>query len=64
MASTTSELPPKEILIISHSTILSWWPVWLIGSHMAAFTYLPGHTMALVLRGRSPKAPARSPNRG
>jgi hypothetical protein len=51
MASTTSEVPPKEIVIISHSTIFYWWPVWLVGFLMAAFTYLSGHVMALVPPG-------------
>jgi hypothetical protein len=51
MASTTSEAPPNEIVIISHSTIFYWWPVWLVGFLMAAYTYLDGHVMALVPRG-------------
>ena len=51
MASTTSEVPPKEIVIISHSTIFYWWPVWLVGFLMAALTYLSGHVMALVPPG-------------
>lgn len=50
MASTTSEVPPKEIVIISHSSIFYWWPVWLVGFLMAAYTYLDGHVMALVPR--------------
>jgi hypothetical protein len=51
MASTTPEVPPKEIVIISHSTIFYWWPVWLVGFLMAAFTYLSGYVMALVPPG-------------
>ena len=51
MASTTSEVPPKEIVIISHSTIFYWWPVWLVGFLMAAFTYLSGQVMAYVPPG-------------
>jgi hypothetical protein len=51
MASTTSKVPPKEIVIISHSTIFYWWPVWLVGFLMAAYTYLSGHVMALVPPG-------------
>jgi hypothetical protein len=51
MASTTSEVPPKEIVIISHSTIFYWWPVWLVGFLMAAFTYVSGHVMAIVPTG-------------
>jgi hypothetical protein len=51
MASTTSEVPPKEIVVISHSTIFYWWPVWFVGFLMAAFTYLSGYVMALVPPG-------------
>jgi hypothetical protein len=51
MASTTPEVPPKEIVIISHSTIFYWWPVWLVGFLMAAFTYLSGYVMAFVPPG-------------
>jgi hypothetical protein len=51
MASTTSEVPPNEIVIISHSTIFYWWPVWFVGFLMAAVTYLSGHLMALVPPG-------------
>jgi hypothetical protein len=51
MASTTSAVPPKEIVIISHSPIFYWWPVWLVGFLRAAFTYLSGHVMALVPPG-------------
>ncbi len=51
MASTTSEAPPKEIVIISHSSIFYWWPVWLVGFLMAATIYLSGHVMAIVPSG-------------
>jgi hypothetical protein len=51
MASTTSEVTPNEIVIISHSTIFYWWPVWLVGFLMAALTYLSGHVMAFVPPG-------------
>jgi hypothetical protein len=51
MASTTSEVPRKEIVIIGHSTMFYWWPVWFVGFLMAAFTYLSGHVLALVPPG-------------
>jgi hypothetical protein len=51
MASTTSVVPPKEIVIISHSTIFYWWPVWFVGFLMAAFTYPSGQLMAIVPSG-------------
>jgi hypothetical protein len=40
--------PPREVVIISHSMIFYWWPVWLAGFLMAALTYLSGHEMAIV----------------
>ena len=43
-----AEEPRREIVIISHSPIFYWWPVWLIGFLMAALTYLDGHQMAIV----------------
>jgi hypothetical protein len=51
MTSPTSDVPPNEILIISHSTIFYWWPVWFVGFLMAAWTYLDGHQMAIVPLG-------------
>jgi len=37
-----------EIRIYSHSPILYWWPVWLVGFVMALLTYLDGGQMAYV----------------
>lgn len=41
----------KEIVIISHSPIFYWWPVWFVGFLMAALTYVDGHLMAIVPAG-------------
>jgi hypothetical protein len=51
MTSPSPEAPPSEIVIISHSPIFYWWPVWLVGFLMAALTYLDGHLMAVVPPG-------------
>jgi hypothetical protein len=40
--------PPREVVIISHSKIFYWWPVWLAGFLLAAWTYFDGHQMAIV----------------
>src|SRR4051812_35370537 len=40
--------PPKEIVIITHSPIFYWWPVWFVGFLMSVLTFLDGHLMALV----------------
>lgn len=41
-------LPSREILIIGHSTLLYWWPVWAIGFLFALFTFFTGDLVALV----------------
>lgn len=46
--STTS---PNEIVVISHSPIFYWWPVWAAGFVLAALTYFAGHQMAIVPAG-------------
>jgi hypothetical protein len=39
---------PGEIVIISHSNLFYWWPVWLVGFIMVALTYFDGHRLAIV----------------
>jgi hypothetical protein len=51
MTSPSPKAPPKEIVIISHSPIFYWWPVWFVGFLMAAWTYLEGHLMVVVPPG-------------
>jgi hypothetical protein len=48
---STATAPPREVVIISHSTIFYWWPVWLTGFLMAILTYLGGNQMAIVPAG-------------
>src|SRR6185437_9586337 len=46
--------PPREqpeVRIYSHSSILYWWPVWLLGYIMAALTYAEGSRAAIVPKG-------------
>src|SRR5688572_22361837 len=40
--------PKNELVIISHSTLFYWWPVWAIGFLMAAITAFSGQRMATV----------------
>jgi len=42
---------PNEVTVVSHSTLLYWWPVWVCGFIMAALTYLDGSLMATVPSG-------------
>jgi hypothetical protein len=38
---------PREVIIISHSPLFYWWPVWAVGFLMAAVSYWEGSQMAL-----------------
>ena len=51
MQTSTEASSPREIVVISHSPIFYWWPVWFVGFLMAAWTYLDGHLMAIVPAG-------------
>jgi hypothetical protein len=52
MATTDSSSPaPGEIVLISHSPIFYWWPVWLVGFLLAGLTYLGNNRMAIVPAG-------------
>jgi hypothetical protein len=48
---TPAELREPDIKIYSHSPILYWWPVWLVGFVLALVTYLDGGLMAYVPAG-------------
>jgi hypothetical protein len=48
MATQDAASSPKEIVIISHSPIFYWWPVWVVGFLMAVLTYFDGRLMAVV----------------
>jgi hypothetical protein len=39
---------PAEVVIISHSPLFYWWPVWAVGFLMAALSYLQGLQTAFV----------------
>src|SRR5262245_20519963 len=38
----------QEIIIVQHSMIFYWWPVWAVGLLMALLTFIDGHRMILV----------------
>jgi hypothetical protein len=38
----------QEIVIVQHSTLFYWWPVWAVGLLMALLTFIDGHRMILV----------------
>jgi hypothetical protein len=43
--------PPVELVLISHSPLFYWWPVWVVGFLVAALSYLEGHQIAFVPPG-------------
>ncbi len=42
---------PKEIRIVSHSTLFYWWPVWAVGFLIALITAFSGERLAIVPAG-------------
>jgi hypothetical protein len=42
---------PTEVVIISHSPLFYWWPVWAVGFLMAAWSLWRGQQVAFVPRG-------------
>jgi hypothetical protein len=42
---------PAEVVIISHSPLFYWWPVWAVGFIMAAVSYMHGDQVAFVPPG-------------
>jgi hypothetical protein len=42
---------PEKLVLISHSPLFYWWPVWAVGFLMALLTYLQGDLVAFVPPG-------------
>jgi hypothetical protein len=42
---------PTEVVILSHSPLFYWWPVWAVGFIMAAVSYMQGDQVAFVPPG-------------
>jgi hypothetical protein len=42
---------PGEVLIVAHTTLFYWWPVWVVGLLLAGLTWLDGHLLAIVPAG-------------
>jgi hypothetical protein len=49
--SPTADQPPAKVVIISHSPIFYWWPVWAVGFFMSALTFWRGYPVAFVPPG-------------
>jgi hypothetical protein len=57
MSSSTQPVAPttndrrQEVVVISHSPLFYWWPVWAVGFVMAGVTYVYGYDVAFVPQG-------------
>jgi hypothetical protein len=40
-----------EVVVVSHSPLVYWWPVWAVGFIMAFLTWFDGHRMVLIPTG-------------
>jgi len=49
--SQSTHSAPQEVTVVSHSSLLYWWPVWACGFLMAAITWAEGTLMATVPTG-------------
>ncbi len=50
-APSTLDRRPEQVVVISHSPLFYWWPVWAVGFLMATLTYLHGFQVAFVPPG-------------
>jgi hypothetical protein len=50
---------PREILIVSHSTLFYWWPVWAVGFLMFLMTIFSGDRMATIPAGSTEEHKAK-----
>jgi hypothetical protein len=54
MATTVTPTTPKlhsderQLLIVSHSMLFYWWPIWALGVFLAIWTYVEGHRLAIL----------------
>ncbi|HKB36662.1 MAG TPA: hypothetical protein VKD72_09425, partial [Gemmataceae bacterium] len=49
--SIVADARPRQVVVISHSPLFYWWPVWAVGFIMAGLSYWQGYQMALVPPG-------------
>jgi hypothetical protein len=50
-SATPADDAPLELIVISHSTLFYWWPVWAVGFVMAGISYWSGDLVAFVPPG-------------
>jgi len=39
---------PREIKLVSHSSIFYWWPIWVLGYALALLTWYDGTRLAIL----------------
>jgi hypothetical protein len=52
---------PMKVVLISHSPLFYWWPVWAVGFAMAGVTYWNGYLVAFVPSGAVAKSRVQVP---
>jgi hypothetical protein len=57
--SVVPDARPTEVVVISHSPLFYWWPVWAVGFLMAGVSYWQGYQMAFVPPGTVAEREAR-----
>jgi hypothetical protein len=57
--SVVPDARPREVVIISHSPLYYWWPVWAVGFVIAALSNLQGEQVAFVPSGTVAERGAR-----
>jgi len=55
LPATSGPQERKEVVVISHSALFYWWPVWAVGFLMAILTLIDNHYMAVVPAGAKPE---------
>jgi hypothetical protein len=56
--------PKREVVVVSHSSLFYWWPVWVLGYIMAGITLLDHHYMTTVPSGAAMYAEASGTLKG
>src|SRR5262249_47523499 len=51
MATHANSQQPRPLKVVSHTGLIYWWPVWLVGFILAGLTYVDGGRLAVVPEG-------------
>src|SRR5262245_45402031 len=56
MATRATPQQPRPLKVVSHTGLLYWWPVWLVGFILSGLTYVDRGRLAVVPEGTKVKA--------